>query len=645
MMLPFKRLLTHSLIVMAFFSMANAAFANGQEQQEIDTKGATIDQQPEVSLQKPILNDDPSIQVQVSQIDHSEAERLHAVSQRADNVFGLLMSEMAYVNGDVLPSLLSYQILLDRSRAPEVAERAVDIALENNAFDLANRALYVWGQMDPDNVSTSHKQMIWERDLRLGNIENAYEPFNELLKNANEMQVRRMFLQMAQLSLENPSVAKKGVKVIHQAAQQHADISEAAIADILYSALDGNQKNSIKALQRLAKIDSDVRPATQLVLTLIAQKQPQLLVDFFKKTPSSSLSNMWQMLEIETFVHVGNLDKASELLQKQLAMNPNADLLIQAGYLAQQRQEPLEIVEGFYERAYALGGQDQKNRSAIMMSVISFRHKNTDKAILWAERVTASHMQFDKALLLASGFADKGDWAKANVYLQQAKKLDFNSGKIFTKKDYLQLNLMSSMAENNPKRGLSYLDEIIATLNKDSEATVEEIAMAYYQRAIYKSDVLELNESAVADLRHYRKLMPNDPEGMNALGYTLLDVSGGLKEGMQLIQKAYLLLPDTPHVLDSLGWAYYKQGDLEKALEYLQQAYEMMTPNADIAAHLGEVLWQLGKIDEAKAVWQEGLSDNEKSVFQAKQKQDSLLLKTMKRFGVQVTIPAIENAQ
>ena len=120
------------------------------------------------------------------------------------------------------------------------------------------------------------------------------------------------------------------------------------------------------------------------------------------------------------------------------------------------------------------------------------------------------------------------------------------------------------------------------------------------------------------------ELDPGYAHAYNALGYTLADRGERLDEALQLITQAHQILPDDPYILDSLGWVKYRQGDLEQARRYLEQAFSMR-PESEIAAHLGEVLWELGQQDQARNIWQEGLKLNA---------QDPVLIETMKRFGV-----------
>jgi tetratricopeptide (TPR) repeat protein len=125
------------------------------------------------------------------------------------------------------------------------------------------------------------------------------------------------------------------------------------------------------------------------------------------------------------------------------------------------------------------------------------------------------------------------------------------------------------------------------------------------------------------DLQKILTLDPNNGTVLNALGYTLTDRTDRHEEALLLIQRAMAISPNDPFYIDSLGWVYYRLGDLDKAATYLKQAVSLQ-PDPEFLAHLGEVLWQQGLHDEAKRVWQQGL---EKSA------DDKLLNDTMKRFG------------
>jgi tetratricopeptide (TPR) repeat protein len=114
-------------------------------------------------------------------------------------------------------------------------------------------------------------------------------------------------------------------------------------------------------------------------------------------------------------------------------------------------------------------------------------------------------------------------------------------------------------------------------------------------------------------LRQLIQARPEHHHAYNALGYSLADRNERLPEAKQLIEKAVSLAPNDPYIQDSLGWVEFRLGNTERALTILREAYGKR-PDAEIAAHLGEVLWVKGQRDEALRIWREGLllaNDNE----------------------------------
>ena len=141
------------------------------------------------------------------------------------------------------------------------------------------------------------------------------------------------------------------------------------------------------------------------------------------------------------------------------------------------------------------------------------------------------------------------------------------------------------------------------------------------------------------DLSAIIKLQPDNAAALNALGYTLADRSQRLKEAEALILKAYGIDSEDPAILDSMGWVQYRLGNYDKSVRYLRMAYEKY-PDQEIAAHLGEVLWTMGKRDEARAVWGRALE---------KTPDSDVLKETMQRLkglaGQQSAVDSVSQVQ
>ncbi|NOT70667.1 MAG: tetratricopeptide repeat protein [Hyphomicrobium sp.] len=116
--------------------------------------------------------------------------------------------------------------------------------------------------------------------------------------------------------------------------------------------------------------------------------------------------------------------------------------------------------------------------------------------------------------------------------------------------------------------------------------------------------------AAEADLKRALKLAPEQPLILNYLGYSWIDQGRNMKEGMKLIEKAVQLKPDDGYIVDSLGWAHYKQGNYKDAVRYLERAVEIKPEDPTLNDHLGDAFWQVGREREAKFQWGQALSLN-----------------------------------
>ena len=125
-------------------------------------------------------------------------------------------------------------------------------------------------------------------------------------------------------------------------------------------------------------------------------------------------------------------------------------------------------------------------------------------------------------------------------------------------------------------------------------------------------------------LRRLIELKPDAAHAYNALGYSLADRNTRLPEARTLIEKAVQLSPDDGYIQDSLGWLHFRLGNMGEARKILEAAYKKR-PDAEIAAHLGELRWTLGDRDGARSIWREGLRLDA---------ENETLTKTLKRLRV-----------
>ncbi|MGB6449365.1 MAG: tetratricopeptide repeat protein [Steroidobacteraceae bacterium] len=129
-----------------------------------------------------------------------------------------------------------------------------------------------------------------------------------------------------------------------------------------------------------------------------------------------------------------------------------------------------------------------------------------------------------------------------------------------------------------------------------------------YERATLLERAGRVRDSVEAFEQLLRE-RPGDPNLMNALGYTLADHRMELSKAESLIRRALAATPDSPEILDSLGWVRLRRGDARSAVPLLERAYTI-SRDPEIAAHCGEALWVSGRKAEARKVWADALAHN-----------------------------------
>ena len=525
------------------------------------------------------------------------------IIDRANNLMTAFSSEIALQQGKGSDALAAYMRLFRRTNDPAVAERAVDIALATDVR-LAEQVLEHWQAVEP-KPSTEQKRMRWIVATAKGDIATVRAGLPEILAQTDRQRMRTVFLRMSQLALYHPEAADaQTARLVHQAAGRFPGLAEAAITDAIYSAHANRTADANAALRRLSRLDSDIRPITSITLRLIAQRQPEVLEYFFRHADSRHLSPMWQNLQVETLIAAKREEEAYRLLQNMLAKTPDADLYIQAGILSVRRKEPVATTVNYFDKAYLHGTQQQKSRAALLAAMRLIEDNNIAESRNWLNRASAPEAQFDKHILEARIAEAEKNWPAAEDALLRAESIVSagRSNAIFNADDLLVAHLRIAR-EQPPAEALNSIRSLYRRYS-DNSAPPAMIALILEQRAILYADRLQQPEKAVADLKQAQELVPKNPDILNSLGYTMLSLPNpDLAQARRYIEQALQRRPNSPEIQDSMGWVLFKQGQPQAALPYLQRAHAKL-PEAEVAAHLGEVLWTLGRKNEAIVIWQ-----------------------------------------
>ena len=118
-------------------------------------------------------------------------------------------------------------------------------------------------------------------------------------------------------------------------------------------------------------------------------------------------------------------------------------------------------------------------------------------------------------------------------------------------------------------------------------------------------------DAAEKDFRKALELRPDDPSVLNYLGYSYLDRGVKLPEARKLIEGAYKQRPNDGYIIDSFGWALFKNGQFQEAVENLEKAVESTPADGTINEHLGDAYWKVGRRNEARFQWQRALLSQE----------------------------------
>lgn len=174
-------------------------------------------------------------------------------------------------------------------------------------------------------------------------------------------------------------------------------------------------------------------------------------------------------------------------------------------------------------------------------------------------------------------------------------------------KDIRPLEALGNIARSrkNYAEAVTYFSRALALIGKPDQRH-----WSYYYARGTSYERMKNWPAAEADLKRALALAPEQPLVLNYLGYSWIDQGVNMKDGMKLIEKAVQLKPDDGYIVDSLGWAHYKQGNYRDAVKYLERAVEIKPEDPTLNDHLGDAFWQVGREREARFQWSQALSLN-----------------------------------
>ena len=520
-------------------------------------------------------------------------ERLPAGELSEEVLFRYLSAEIADQRGDWEYAFVNMLQIAQQTRDPRLARRAAEIAITAKETDEALAAVRLWREVAPESEEAAQFYLSF---ILIGdNLADARPILEQRLKDARPPTLGAVILQTQRLLARARDKAAafkllEDVLADYKALpEMHLALSQAALA-----AGDG-QRAAQEARAALA-----IAPSSDLAALTLAQvlsdKDAALrsLADYLKANPKS---RDVRLAYARFLVEQKQYDTARNEFGILLKDQPkDLTVLYALGLLSAQRND-LPGAEK-YLKAYLAGLEAQPDderdptQALMILAQISEERKDIPGALKWLDQIPQGTPQ---AYVMAQ--IRRAQLVAKNGDIDGGRKV-LHDTKASGQEEELQLiaaeALMLREADRGPE-GLAVLEEALRRFPDNTDLLYDHAMLA---EKLNRLDVMETS------LRKIMVIAPNNQNAYNALGYSLAERNIRLEEAFTLISKALALAPEDPFIMDSMGWVQYRLGRLKEAEELLRRAYTLR-PDAEIAVHLGEVLWAMGQRDDARRLWRE----------------------------------------
>ena len=479
-------------------------------------------------------------------------------------LYEILVGELNIQQGQ---PLVGFSLLLDAARKSNDAQlyaRAVEIALKERSGDGALMAARSWSQALPqDRLANLNLLQILialnktSETLEPLKKEIAFSPASE--RNAAIRVVPRYYARITD--------QKVATEVIQKALDSYTTNAETASAtwavigrmQMLSGNLPGALQSAQKSLASSTKTDIS---APFLALELLGRGVKEAEAMVLQALPNQARPD-FPMAYVRVLIEAKRYEQASEQAQSVTQRFPtHAEAWLLLGSL--QFEQGLD-----------------KQADASLLTYIGMANKapneNTQRGVIQAQSRRASIL------------AKQGNLKEARQLISQLPT---------TNEEEVRSRLMAELQLLRDYRQWQAAFDLLAQYAGDDLDLIYEQAMM--------AEKLNRVEEMEKLLRMVISKDPSHFNAYNALGFSLADRNLRLKEAKELIVKALTLAPGDPFITDSLGWVEFRLGNTKQALALLEKAFKDRA-DAEIAAHLGEVLWQLKRESDAIAIWRQGL--------------------------------------
>ncbi|HWH73905.1 MAG TPA: tetratricopeptide repeat protein [Methylibium sp.] len=533
--------------------------------------------------------------------------------------YQLLVGEIELRDGDVGTA---YQVLLDAARKTgdeRLFRRATEVALQAKAGEEALAAVRAWRTAVPKS-GEAHRYEV-QILLALNRLADVVAPLRATLalvpadERADAIQSLTAFFGR---TADRQGVVAVLEPVLRPYAEASGSTEPAATAVAAWVTLGrarqaaGDVAGALEAARRGAALAPNAESVALLAIALMrATPDAEGLVQRFlaaeppaAPTPRSAVRLVYaralalSQRYVEATPQLETVTRdAPQLLDAWLTLGAlylelrrpaDAEAVLRE-FLARSQKDVQETPAAAAEDDDAATPAQRQVQAYLMLAQAAEQRRDFKAAEAWLAKVDGSEaltVQARRASLLAK----QGKLGEARELL---RRLPERSPEEARAKLLAEAHLLREQKQWAAAHGV--LADALRRFPDDADLLYEQAMMAE------KLDRFEQMEQL---LRRIIALKPDHAGAYNALGYTLADRNERLAEAKALIERALLLTPGDPFLVDSLGWVEYRLGNHEVAIQWLRQAYRAR-PDTEIAAHLGEVLWVAGQRDEARKVWAE----------------------------------------
>lgn len=527
----------------------------------------------------------------------------------AEALYLLLLAEIAGARGEIDVSAEAYTQLARRTQDPRIARRATEIALFARNTPLAIEAARIWSEAEPQSEDA---RRILAGVLASGGGERLDEVQIELARilanDSEQLEQNLLGLNRALARLQNKETVRA---IVNRLTEPYLKEPAAHFARAQASVGVDDNRGALASISKALELRPYWEPATIFKAQILIQlgspaEANKVLADLVEHEPDNANA---RLAYARSLVSAQNLPEARRQFQALLDANPGDRDMLFAVALVSFQLDDLETAADLFEQTL-VAGHPEADGIRLNLGNIAERRKDDETALRWYRAVGPGRQHLDAQLRIAFILARSGQVEEARAQLQSVE-----ADETGRKRALIAEAALLRDAERH-EEALEVLETALKSRPDDPDLLYESAMVAE------RLDRVDLMED---HLRKLIELQPDHAHAYNALGYSLADRGLRLNEAQTLIEKALELEPDDPFILDSMGWVRFRLDDLQGALAHLERAYGLRA-DPEIAAHLGEVLWALGRKDEARQMWNTALSEHP---------DNSALADTVKRFSAQ----------